>query len=113
MQNNRTIDSVHKRAPNKKPSGHRIGGAGTGASKQLGFMNENVVTKLRELGEKRQKEISASNDDDFDVSSSSSSFKGSFVMNRRRRKINEEIPFPRKKLRDTLQHYSLGKAKKS
>ena len=23
--------SVHKRAPNKKPSGHRIGGAGTGA----------------------------------------------------------------------------------
>ena len=33
-------------------------------------------------------------------------------MNRRRRKINEEIPFPRKKLRDTLQHYSLGKAKK-
>jgi hypothetical protein len=103
--------SVHKRAPNKKPSGHRIGGAGTGASKQLGFMNENVVTKLRELGEKRQKEISASNDDDFDVSSSSS-FKGSFVMNRRRRKINEEIPFPRKKLRDTLQHYSLGKAKK-
>ena len=67
---------------------------------------------MRELGEKRQKEISASNDDDFDVSSSSSSFKGSFVMNRRRRKINEEIPFPRKKLRDTLQHYSLGKAKK-
>ena len=33
-------------------------------------------------------------------------------MNKRRRKMNEEIPFPRKKLRDTLQHYSLGKAKR-
>ena len=122
MNNNNNNHYSHKRtgATNaKKPSGHRIGGAGTGASKQLGFMNENLVSKLKELGEKRQMTSSNDNDDDSDRvdfhdhhASSSSSFKGSFVMNKRRRKVNEEIPFPRKKLRDTLQHYSLGKAKK-
>ena len=72
-------------------------------------MNENVVTKLRELGEKRQKEISASNDDDFDVSSSSSSFKGSFVMNRlEENKRGDSIPEGQR----TLQHYSFGKTRR-
>ena len=96
-------NNIHHQKRNTK---HRIGGSGTGASKQLGFMNENLVSKLKELGEKRQLEEEEEED------SKKSSFKGSFVMNKRRRKMNEEIPFPRKKLRDTLQHYSLGKAKR-
>lgn len=96
-------NNIHHQKRNTK---HRIGGSGTGASKQLGFMNENLVSKLKELGEKRQLEEEEEED------SKKPSFKGSFVMNKRRRKMNEEIPFPRKKLRDTLQHYSLGKAKR-
>ena len=98
-------NNIHHQKRNTK---HRIGGSGTGASKQLGFMNENLVSKLKELGEKRQLEEEEEEEED----SKKSSFKGSFVMNKRRRKMNEEIPFPRKKLRDTLQHYSLGKAKR-
>ena len=101
LLNNNNIH--HQKRNNNK---HRIGGSGTGASKQLGFMNENLVSKLKELGEKRQLEEEEEED------SKKPSFKGSFVMNKRRRKMNEEIPFPRKKLRDTLQHYSLGKAKR-
>ena len=72
-------------------------------------MNENLVSKLKELGEKRQLE---EEEEEEEEDSKKPSFKGSFVMNKRRRKMNEEIPFPRKKLRDTLQHYSLGKAKR-
>ena len=103
LLNNNNIH--HQKRNNNK---HRIGGSGTGASKQLGFMNENLVSKLKELGEKRQLEEEEEEEED----SKKPSFKGSFVMNKRRRKMNEEIPFPRKKLRDTLQHYSLGKAKR-
>ena len=103
LNNNNNNNIHHQKRNNNK---HRIGGSGTGASKQLGFMNENLVSKLKELGEKRQLEEEEEED------SKKPSFKGSFVMNKRRRKMNEEIPFPRKKLRDTLQHYSLGKAKR-
>jgi hypothetical protein len=99
-----TTKSMQQQQKYKHNSNHRIGGGGTGASKQLAFMNENVVQKLKDLAEKRIA---------VDVSRRSDLlFKGSFAMNRQRRKVNEEIPFPRKKLRDQLQHYSLGKAKK-
>jgi hypothetical protein len=34
------------------------------------------------------------------------------VMHAKRRHLDEEIPFPRKKLRNTLTHYSLGRVSK-
>jgi uncharacterized membrane protein YgcG len=39
-------------------------------------------------------------------------FKGAFIMHVKRRHLDEEIPFPRKKLRNSLTHYSLGRVSK-
>lgn len=72
---------------------------GTGASKHLPMMDEGKVARLHQAGAQR-----AASGGVLETA-----FKGSFVMHAKRRKIDEEIPFPRKKLRNTLTHYSLGR----
>ena len=83
------------------PRARRNSGQGTGASKNLPFLNEAAV----------QRSIAAATKES-PSGALRTFFKGAFVMHAKRRHVDEEIPFPRKKLRNTLTHYSLGRVTK-
>ncbi|KAK3265187.1 hypothetical protein CYMTET_26109, partial [Cymbomonas tetramitiformis] len=74
----------------------RHGGKGSGVTRNLPFMNEKKAALImKRFGE-----------------STDGNFTGSYVLNKLRWKLDDELPFPRKKLRNVLAHYSLGKVTK-